>query len=260
MTNNDETVSGSLNTGSAEEPLPGGLYMTLEVIEGPDEGLKQEVSCTRIVIGRKDADVKLTDQTVSGRHAILEFVGGKFFLTDNQSTNGTKVNGEEIESSPLENMDELQVGDTKMLASILDDRYGAYVPEQSDEDTKDSRFMDGDQTMVLSPMQNPELPKNIHFILEFVEGADKGKKFQIKRKSSVIGRGEKCDIQCEEPTISKRHCQIEVHNKDKMTIKDLASANGTRLNDKYISAVKIRHGDMIQIGKTKIKILIHIRK
>ncbi len=260
MTNHDETVSGSLNFGNAQEALPGGLYMTLEVIEGPDEGLKQEVSSTRTVVGRKDADVKLTDQTVSGRHAVLEFVGGKFFVTDNQSTNGTKINGEEIESSPLENMDELQVGDTKMLASILDDRYGAYVPDGPDEDTQDSRFLEGDETMVLSPLQNPEIPKNIHFVLQFLEGEDKGKKLQVTRKSSVIGRGEKCDIKTDDPAISKRHCQIEVHNKDKMTVKDLASANGTRLNEKYISAVKIRLGDIIQIGKTKIKILVHIRK
>jgi pSer/pThr/pTyr-binding forkhead associated (FHA) protein len=229
------------------------------VVEGPDQGLKFEVVNARTIIGRKNADLKLNDPTVSGKHAFLEHVGGKLFVTDNKSTNGTNVNGEKVESGPVYNLDEIKVGDTRLLLSVVEDKYGAFTQEYADEDSQESRVEIDESTMVTGPLPNPEVPSNIQVVLEVIEGADKGKKFKVAFRSSVIGRGQNADFQLDDIKVSNRHCQLEVHNKDKMTIKDLASSNGTRLNNRYVSAVKIRHGDLLQVGDTKIKLLINIR-
>ncbi len=263
-TDNDETVSGSLESQDKSQTLPDGVFVSLEITDGPDKGEKRELSATRTVIGRKAADIVLSDPTVSGRHAILDFEGGKLFITDNNSTNGTRINGEQVESGRVNNLDEIQVGDTKILVSLVEDKYAAFMPDPDDPESTDSRVIsseeeDEDVTVIRKALDNPEVQKNIHLVLEVFDGPDKGKKFQAIKRSTVIGRSSEADLQIADKTISKKHCQLEVHNKDKMTLKDLASSNGTRLNERYVSAVIVRTGDVIQIGETKIKILIHIK-
>lgn len=262
MGEGDKTISSGPGSGEITEPLPPGLIITLEVLEGPDKGARFEVKRARTILGRKEADIKLDDPTVSGRHAILEYAGGRLFLSDNKSTNGTKVNGERIDSSPVANMDELHLGDSKLLLSVVEDKYGAFMSEGADEDTGESRLLDRDEeesTVVTGALPNPPLPASIHVVLEVTDGPDKGRKFKVVNRSTTVGRAGDCDFSISDPTLSKRHFQIEIHNKDKMTVKDLASSNGTRLNDRYVSAVKIRHGDIVKTGDTVIKILIHVR-
>lgn len=263
MTDDENTLAGGRQPRAVSE-LPHGLIVTLEVLEGPDRGLRYRMSSGRAVIGRKDSDIVLTDATVSGRHAIVECEKGRLFITDLESTNGTRLNGERVESAPIGNLDEIQVGQTRMLLSVIEDRYGEFAPESDDDDTGESRVNTSkpqpvEATRITKALPNPEIPEGIHFVLEVIDGPDKGAKHRVVNRSTIIGRDPLAELSLTDPAISARHCQIEVHNKDKMTIKDLASTNGTRLNDSYISAVKIRNGDVIQLGSTRVRLLIHIR-
>jgi pSer/pThr/pTyr-binding forkhead associated (FHA) protein len=258
MDDHEDTFAGSRNGGRTEESLPAGLLITLEVVEGPDQGAKHAVSKARTVIGRKKADLVLTDTTVSGQHAVLEFVAGKLFITDSGSTNGTTLNSERIESAPCQNLDVIGLGDTRLLVSVVEDKYGAFTAPV--EDLPDVRAEGDETTLVSAPLPNPELDRSLHVILDVIAGPDAGKKFVVTHRSTVIGRADTADFRLADSAVSSRHCQLEIHNKDKMTVKDLASSNGTRLNDHYVSAVKIRHADLLQIGESVIKILIHIHR
>jgi len=260
MTEHDKTVSGSLRPEESSADLPDGLFIVLEVIEGPDQGSRFEIKKARTVLGRKEADVTLNDPTVSGQHAFLEFTAGRFFVSDNHSTNHTLVNGEEVESAGVDNLDVIQLGDSKLLVSVLEDRYGAYLRGGADEDTDESRLADDEPTLVDAPLPNPKLPPNIYVALEVIEGKEAGRKFKIEHRSTVIGRGANADFPLDDQAVSSRHCQLEIHNKDKMTIKDLASANGTRLNGRFVSAVKIRDSDVIQVGAHQLRIIVHVRR
>ena len=65
----------------------------------------------RTTIGRSpDCDIFLDDVTVSRKHAELLQEDGRFTITDLGSLNGTYVNRRRIESSPLADGDELQIG------------------------------------------------------------------------------------------------------------------------------------------------------
>jgi len=65
----------------------------------------------RTMIGRSpDCDVFLDDVTVSRKHALLVREGRTFRIEDQGSRNGTFVNRRRIDSSPIENGDELQIG------------------------------------------------------------------------------------------------------------------------------------------------------
>jgi pSer/pThr/pTyr-binding forkhead associated (FHA) protein len=65
----------------------------------------------RTTIGRSpDCDIFLDDVTVSRSHAILLREGGSFVIEDQGSLNGTFVNRRRIDSSPLSDGDEVQIG------------------------------------------------------------------------------------------------------------------------------------------------------
>jgi pSer/pThr/pTyr-binding forkhead associated (FHA) protein len=65
----------------------------------------------RTTIGRSpDCGVFLDDVTVSRRHAALVNRDGRWQIEDLGSLNGTFVNRRRVESAPLEDGDELQIG------------------------------------------------------------------------------------------------------------------------------------------------------
>lgn len=248
MSEDDRTVTRS-STGFEKkgESLPAGLMIYLEVIQGPDKGKKFLLDSTIVVIGRKSADVVLNDLTISSRHASLEVGKEDILIYDENSTNGTFVNDTRVSSCPLKNLDEIQVGETKLLLSVIEDRYGIYHEDFAPSHQEDTR--EETVTRAEGPVDNPPLPENISAVLEVNEGPNKGQRFRLAVKSSVIGRSGSTVV-LDDETVSTRHAQIEVHSKDKMTIKDLATKNGTEVNGRKVSAVKLRTGDQIKIGGT----------
>ena len=65
----------------------------------------------RTTIGRSpDCDIFLDDVTVSRTHAVLRQQDGRYVIEDQGSLNGTFVNRRRIDSSPLTDGDEVQIG------------------------------------------------------------------------------------------------------------------------------------------------------
>src|SRR5688572_30069642 len=65
----------------------------------------------RTTIGRSpDCEIFLDDVTVSRKHAVLVRGEGSFTIEDQGSLNGTFVNRRRIDSSPLSDGDEVQIG------------------------------------------------------------------------------------------------------------------------------------------------------
>lgn len=73
----------------------------------------------RNTIGKSSSnDISIQDGQISGSHGVILYRGNKFYLTDELSTNGTKLNGEELvprDPYELNDGDEIQVGDTNLL-------------------------------------------------------------------------------------------------------------------------------------------------
>jgi len=72
----------------------------------------QKIHKGLIRIGRDTSmDLSLLDPTVSGVHASISKLDERYFLTDLNSTNGTKLNGSLISKSVLKQGDHIQLGE-----------------------------------------------------------------------------------------------------------------------------------------------------
>ncbi len=101
--------------------LPEGKRASVAVLQGPDSGAIFPVAKPLVVIGRAEADVRLTDSEVSRRHAQVEFKGGTVVLRDLKSTNGTYVNEQRITVTALEHQTEFRVGSTTLMLILTED-------------------------------------------------------------------------------------------------------------------------------------------
>lgn len=63
----------------------------------------------------EDSPLRISDSSVSLRHASLEWVDGSWFIEDLQSTNGTFVNGERVSRSLVVNGDIVFLGQLKLV-------------------------------------------------------------------------------------------------------------------------------------------------
>lgn len=102
----------------------------------------------------------------------------------------------------------------------------------------------------LESMDGQNIPQDV--ILEVIEGVDKGKIFTITAKTITIGRNEACELQLNDEYVSKKHCQI-VFRDDHFTVMDLNSLNKTKINDDDHIQKNLNDGDVLSLGKTKIK-------
>lgn len=73
------------------------------------------------------------------------------------------------------------------------------------------------------------------------------KDFSITNPVTVLGRGEKCDLRVPIVSVSRRHCELTVGD-DEVTVKDLASSNGTYVNNQRITETQLNPGDRLVVG------------
>ncbi len=94
----------------------------LTMLQGPTPGAIQPVT-QEVVLGRgEDLDARIDDRGMSRQHARIFKVGGRFYVEDLGSTNGTRVNGEKIATQrALEDGDRIQLGESTLLRITLAD-------------------------------------------------------------------------------------------------------------------------------------------
>jgi hypothetical protein len=102
----------------------------IHVREGKGASYDFELKHKITVIGRgTDADIRLTDQAVSRRHAEIRIVNGATMLNDLQSTNGTTINGVAATTTALSDGDEIRIGETVLTyRAPADAPQGAALP------------------------------------------------------------------------------------------------------------------------------------
>src|SRR6516164_9250863 len=90
--------------------------VTFQVLEGIDKGRIFRELPTPVTIGREEGNLlRLNDERVSRFHAKVQFDNGEIILTDLESTNGTRVNGNVIQIRRLRAGDRIGLGRSLLL-------------------------------------------------------------------------------------------------------------------------------------------------
>jgi predicted component of type VI protein secretion system len=90
--------------------------VTFQVLEGIDKGRIFRELPTPVTIGREEGNLlRLNDERVSRFHAKVQIDNEDFILTDLESTNGTRVNGNAVQIRRLRFGDRISVGRSTLL-------------------------------------------------------------------------------------------------------------------------------------------------
>ncbi len=96
--------------------------VTLRILDGADRGKVLDCIETPITIGREEGNtIQLNDDRVSRFHIKIQEDHDKVVLTDLESTNGTKVNGEDVSLHILRHGDMISVGRSVILFGSRDE-------------------------------------------------------------------------------------------------------------------------------------------
>ena len=110
----------------------------LQIITPDGDETRYSLDIESVKIGRNDTnDIVIDEDSMSGEHAVLnQRAGGNYELTDSESTNGTRVNGEKLgEPVMLKDGDALRFGsvDAQYISEISEEATEELPPEQTYE-------------------------------------------------------------------------------------------------------------------------------
>jgi hypothetical protein len=150
-------------------------------------------------------------------------------------------------SSPkviLNTDEDLAVGEFGIATRVVQQRGGPKVPESAPS-----------ATMIYRPA-NPQPTEaasleDLGVEREVVTLTVDGKRHEVTKKRTLIGRSRDCEIHIEDPSASRRHAEVRQEG-TAYWIVDLDSTNGLEVNGLRTQRAKLDHGDKITIGSTEI--------
>lgn len=110
------------------------------------------------------------------------------------------------------------------------------------------------KTVVTAISKISDRPVAKEACLVVIYGLELGKKFNLNRPQITIGRSSKADVQIDQEAVSRNHCKI-INAEGAVMLRDMASTNGTYVNDEMIDEYALRDGDFIKIGRCIFKFL-----
>ena len=223
-----------------------------------DEGKTTVVPLVRdeVTIGRKEGNtIRLTERNVSRKHAKLRRANGVFFVSDLKSYNGVRVNGRRIEGEiELKSGDQIVIGDYQLALQF----------EGTDQIDTSVNLSGPTTAPTLAPAENegptalvptpPVLEQGPPARLVMVSPPTPGAEFALSRPRLRIGRAEDLEIWVNHRSISREHAEVAVEN-GAVYIRDLASANGVRVNGVDTKQGPVRSGDVIELGQVRFRMV-----
>lgn len=208
--------------------------VTLTVRRGPDAGRVYELHEDVIQIGRGSKNnIVLDDNDVSRNHCRLVRQADDYSILDLDSTNGTFINGQRVNSNRvLHNGNLIELGDTITLEYALGP--ASLVAEQS---VSEAAYVTS-----FAPDEDP----NYALVVEI--GPSPRRIYAMTADTITIGRDLSSDIVVQDPEVSRWHLQLE-RTPDGYSAKDLNSTNGTILNSTRLDEAKsLKVFDTLELG------------
>jgi len=104
------------------------------------------------------------------------------------------------------------------------------------------------ETAELDPVPLLPQPTTLSSAFVIFNGEMAGKNFLVDRPLLTIGRGFESDVIINDASISRRHAQV-LRQVNGEYVQDLASRNGTKVNDELLKAPRLlQQGDIVCLG------------
>jgi pSer/pThr/pTyr-binding forkhead associated (FHA) protein len=224
-----------------------GVRLVIRSAEGQplSEELAYDFEQARIVIGRgAGADVRIPHLTVSEVHATLRQQDAAYVILDNESTNGTRVNGARVTGDRpkrLHDGDRIEVG-----AYVVEFKSGVLLraPATIERTAELARRL----------FRNSQAGARVGAPrLVVLSGPDTGRSLDIPPPPSRVrvGRGEECQLVLPDEGVSREQLEL-VHDLDGVLLTSLDTKHGVDINGQRIAQRRLRDGDELLVGTTRL--------
>lgn len=181
-----------------------------------------------VTIGRApDNEISIENLAVSRRHVVIRCIEGRYYIEDNNSANGSYVNGVRISKTEILDKDIITVGKHKL--HFYNQQMAVPQAELSQA------------TMLVAP------PSTKSATLRVVQGKQAGESFKIDSVEMTIGRAADNDVRLNDWFVSKHHALV-VRKGTIFYIRDLASWRHTLVNGVVVQEQALKANDQIQFG------------
>jgi pSer/pThr/pTyr-binding forkhead associated (FHA) protein len=201
----------------------------------------------QILLGRRGGvDVLLPDARVSLVHARIERRKGAYFLIDDGSTNGTRLNGAPVATGVRQQLrqgDRITIGDYA-LAVALPSAAGDARPESS---LSMARGMVRDLLERLGPGESQPS-------LTVLDGPQTGVVLTLGDvgRTYILGRAAGNDLRLDDVDMWREHAALE-RDELGVTVRMLGTHDVTVNGERISGARQLHHGDTISLGATAMR-------
>ena len=138
----------------------------------------------RLTIGRKASnDVQIDNLAISGHHAVITTILDDAFLEDQNSTNGTYVNGQPVKKHVLRNNDVIELGKYR-LKYIAGPAAGALTPSDFVETTA---VEPPAQAAAADPAPPAPAAQRLG-VVQILNGANAGRELELAKSLTTLGK------------------------------------------------------------------------
>ena len=136
----DEVTDTALRIGDAFAARPPTKRGAIVVLRGIDAGRMIMLDDSPVVIGRgRDVEMHYDDKALSRRHARIVHEGGRFFVEDLESSNGTYVDGQRITRTELKDGTRIVLSQSVVLRfNLVDDVEERVTKQLFEASTRDA--------------------------------------------------------------------------------------------------------------------------
>ncbi|MCO8121115.1 FHA domain-containing protein [Stieleria sp. TO1_6] len=246
------------------------MRITLKVTQGAAKGRTQllRVPCVLTVGRTEQSDFSIpADASLSSLHFKLSCDQHGCRVVDLNSTNGTFVGGQRIESADVVSGDEVTAGESVFQIVMQQRRTKSFdasrLPESKTTASPDDSKPLAVETVlrqthpVATPdsTRTPSTPrKSRGAAIEIISDHMQGRKSLLRPGQSLtVGRTDRSDFVISDPSMSAQHFSISSAGTG-WQLKDLGSTAGTRVNGVAVSVTTLASGDTVQAGQTRFAV------
>jgi len=202
-----------------------------------------------LTIGRgQDADITVDNIAISRQHSSLELKGDTYYLTDLYSLNGTKVNGQKIDSAvPIKKEDLIEIGKFTLKPAES-------LSNEAQAESFSSSIEGMDQTIFVNSRAKKNRPV-AQGTLKVVKGSATPPTLPLSGLDSVkVGKDASCDMVIPGLLVAKTQYFI-TRNGDGFNLTPWSGWRKVFLNgDKISQEIKLNKGDVITVAGTSLQL------